>query len=161
MKYAAAIVLLALSLTACGEDAGLNPPTEPADPIQGVTETVPGAEAAATTAQLLPGAGPVSFVGRWSSNRDWCARPQADQRPIEITTTRFEGYENGCDLLVIDQVEGAYEATRRCTSEGATTTDRVRMAVNGETLTLTYLDQPGVTATTLLKCPVAETTGEP
>ena len=161
MKYVAAISLLALSLAACGEDSRLNPPTEPADPIQGVTETVPGAEAASNTAQLLPGAGPVSFVGRWSANRDWCAQPQGDRPPIEITTTRFEGYENGCDLLVIDQVEGGYEATRRCTAEGTTATDRVRMAVNGETLTLTYLDQTDTTAVTLLKCPVAETTGQP
>ncbi len=145
----------ALALAACGDDAGVNPPTEPAQPI-----SAPGGPAGATSsgsvAPLLPGAGPTSFVGRWASNPAWCAAPSGQNRPVEITPLRFEGYENSCAITHIDPMPNGYLATLRCQSEGTTRTERVAMSSIDDTLTLTYVDRSRVDgrepSIKLLKC---------
>jgi hypothetical protein len=142
-------VLCLLSLAGACDRAEVNPPTEPARPLERPS-TAPSA-GPASIAGNLPGAGPANFVGRWAADVAWCAAPQGDQRPIEITTTRFEGYENACDITRIDQRDGGYEAALACVAEGTISNERVRMVVEDQTMTLTYLDR-GRTQVGLTRC---------
>lgn len=144
----AVLTVLMLAIAACSEPT-TNPPTEPAAPIEG-----PGTPASAPAGldSVMPGAGPASFVGRWAADVAWCASPQGDGRPITLTPTRFEGYENSCAITTLTQVPSAYEAELACEAEGQRTTERVRFAVSGEALTLSYLDRQGE-GTVLTRCP--------
>ena len=139
-----------LLLAACGERTAVNPPTEPAQP-SAATAAAAQAAPSSSMAPMLPGAGPTSFVGRWAADVAWCAAPQGANRPIEITATRFEGYENSCAIASVQQGEAGYDATLACQSEGLTSTERVRMVVAGQTLNLTYLDRDA-RSVRLLKC---------
>jgi hypothetical protein len=151
------VLLLApvLLLAACGESR-VNPPTEPAKAI--TSPTVDGAASAPddSMAPLMPGTGPASFIGRWSSDPALCAAAQGERRPIEFTTTRFEGYGSGCDIAHIDQVTGGYQATLSCPTASESHVERVQMSVVGQTLDLTWVDRPGPDGTArsmkLLKC---------
>jgi hypothetical protein len=152
-------------LAACGEKR-VNPPTEPARAI--TSPVVDGATDAPSDsmAPLMPGTGPTSFIGRWSADPAWCAEspesgtsgspPLTVRRPIEITTMRFEGYRNGCDIAHIDQVTGGYQASLSCPMNGGVHAERVQMSVVGQTLDLVYVDQLGPDGTPrsvkLLKC---------
>jgi len=91
----------------------------------------------------LPGAGPASFVGRWAADITWCSSTTGAERPIEITTTRFEGYENSCSIDRIHEEAGGYDATLTCEAEGMTAQERVRLAVQGDSLRLTWPDRNG------------------
>lgn len=126
-----------LFLTACDQGG---------DPMAPRPEPAPSPEVASpppAKVEGLPGTGPTSFVGRWAADVRWCAEPSGDGRPIEITTTRLLGYENSCDITAITEIDDAYEADLRCEAEGRTTTERVRMAVRGDAMTLTYADRGG------------------
>ncbi len=142
---------LTLAVAACGQETAVNPPTEPAPAIETPDIAAPGVGSGSAGAGLMPGTGPTSFVGRWSAKVEWCAAPSGEGRPIEITATRFEGYENSCGIATVDQTVNGYDATLRCQSEGTTTTERVTMVVAGQTLTLTYPDRGG-DPVTLNKC---------
>jgi hypothetical protein len=107
---------------------------------------------------MLPGAGPRSFVGRWAADVSWCPNTTGPERPIEITTTRFEGYENSCAIASINQVADGYEAALTCTAEGTVSNERVHMAVTGQTLRLTWLNRDNAVVA-LTKCTTLEDTG--
>ena len=147
------IPILLAGLAACSEPQ-VNPPTEPAAaipiPEEAALEPVrPG------ITPTLPGRGPASFVGRWAASRSWCANTSGPEQPIAITTTRFEGYENGCDIAAIDQVQGGYVAQMSCMAEGVVSTERLRLGVGGDTLSLTWVDRKNV-RTELTRCPAAD-----
>jgi hypothetical protein len=148
-------LLAVFVLAACGPGE-TNPPTAPADPI-----ATPGAAAPSApppgVGPVMPGTGPRSFVGRWAADVSWCPHTTGPQRPIEITTTRFEGYENSCAIGSVDQVADGYEVALNCTGEGAVSNERVRMSVVGQTMRLTWLDRDNA-VTTLTKCTTLEDT---
>ncbi|QBX36374.1 hypothetical protein E4M02_12485 [Brevundimonas sp. S30B] len=145
MRPHAIALAVMLGLGACGD--GDAPSTvSPAAPGPAGPSAGPS-----TVAANLPGAGPANFVGRWAANVEWCAAPRGDQQPINITTTRFEGYENACDITRIDQRDGGYEAALACVAEGMTSNERVRMVVNDQVMTLTYLDR-GRAQVALTRC---------
>ena len=147
MIRAAAVALFAL-VTACGETASVNPPTEPAQPIDVQdSQTPPGRG----QTSMLPGRGAASFVDRWAAEVSWCAAPQDERRPIEITSTRFEGYENNCSIAAVDEVADGYVATLACVSEGTARSERVRFQVAGDVMRLRYLNRGGEPVT-LKKC---------
>ena len=135
-----AVSTLVLGLTACGDNGPVNPPTEPA---AAVTTENPSAPAARGQTSMLPGRGATSFVGRWAADVSWCAVPQGTNRPIDITATRFEGYENSCGIAAVEEVADGYVATLACVSEGTARSERVRFQVTGELMRLTYLDRGG------------------
>jgi hypothetical protein len=154
MKHAAlSAAALALLLAACGEPE-VNPPTEPADPI-------PSAETPEPSAPGVPGAGAANFVGRWAADVSWCASPSGANRPIDITPTRFEGYENSCSIQEVTESGGGYDARLVCESEGTTRSERARFVVDGQTLTLTWPERGGapvrLTKCTTLEQPTAPT----
>lgn len=129
-----------LALAAC-ERAAVNPPTEPARPVEGPRAAAPPPERPPDAESPAPGAGPTSFVGRWAAEAEWCANPRGDRTPITITSSRFEGYENRCDITRIEQTTGAYVAHLSCQSEGLHRTERVRLAATDQTLDVTWLDR--------------------
>lgn len=147
-----------LAGAACDRQA-VNPPTEPADPI-----ATPGADAAPAAPPpgvggLMQGAGPATFVGRWAARADWCASVAGERRPIILSTTRLDGYENSCALVTLDQVADGYEAALACQAEGTVSRERVRLSVQGDALRLTWLDRNDAVVQ-LVRCPVEpEATG--
>ncbi len=145
---------LLLCLTACGNQGPVNPPTEPAAPVQVDDPAVPPAKGQTS---MLPGRGPTSFVGRWAADVSWCAAPQGERRPIEITSTRFEGYENSCEIAAVDEVADGYVATLACVSEGTARSERVRFQVTDDVMRLSWLDRAGGPVT-LRKCTTLEDT---
>ncbi|WP_292033503.1 MULTISPECIES: hypothetical protein [unclassified Brevundimonas] len=134
---AASVCLLA----ACDRNGGVNPPTEPARPIEGPAAAAAPAERPPGAESMLPGAGPVNFVGRWAAEADWCFNPRGDRVPIEITTTEFRGYENRCDIQRITQISTGYELALKCDSEGESRYERLRLAATRQTLIITRMDQ--------------------
>ena len=147
MIRAAAVALFAL-VTACGETASVNPPTEPAQPID-VQDLQTPPDRGQTS--MLPGRGAASFVGRWAAEVSWCAAPRGERRPIEITSTRFEGYEESCSIAAVDEVSDGYVATLACVSEGRARSERVRFQVTGDVMRLSYPDRDDEPVT-LKKC---------
>lgn len=145
------ILLSVLALAGCGQ-AQTNPPTDPAAPIDTPEAQAPAPIPPPGVGSIMPGSGPQTFVGRWAASAAWCANPQGAERPIEITTTRFEGYENSCGILSISQVSDGYEAALACAAEGETTSERVRMAVQGDSLRLTWLNRNNAVVS-LARCP--------
>lgn len=147
-------VAAALMLAACGPSE-TNAPTDPAAPI-----TTPEAEAPRPTpppgvGSIMPGSGPQTFVGRWAANVAWCADPRGAERPIEITTTRFEGHENSCAITGITQVASGYQASLVCAAEGQTSREQIRMAVQGRGMRLTWLNRNNAVIS-LTRCPAPD-----
>ncbi|AYG93848.1 hypothetical protein D8I30_00620 [Brevundimonas naejangsanensis] len=143
---------LTVALTACDGPQRVNPPTEPALPVQG-----PGTSAAPPPRPpgmepLMRGAGAASFIGRWAAAADWCANPRGDRVPIEITTTELRGYENRCAIVSIDERGMGYDAVLDCEAEGASSRERVRFEATEETLRLTWLDQGTALPVRLIRC---------
>lgn len=149
-------LLAVFAVAACGPGEP-NPPTDPAEPIETPGAVAPPSTPPPGAGSILPGTGPRSFVGRWAADVSWCPNTTGPQRPIEITTTRFEGYENSCAIGSVDQVAEGYEAALTCTAEGAVSTERVRMAVSDQTMRLTWLNRDNAVVT-LTKCTTLEDT---
>lgn len=134
LTNAAAVCIFLLA--ACDRDGGVNPPTEPAQPIQG-----PAPAAQKASGGGVRGTGPASFVGRWAAEADWCFNPLGDRVPIEITTTELRGYENRCEIQRITELSDGYEAALKCDAEGEARYERVRMTATAQTLAITWLDR--------------------
>ena len=149
-------LLAVLALAACGPGQS-NSPTEPAEPIDTPEAAAPPTAAPPGTGSIMPGAGPRNFVGRWAADVSWCSRAEGAERPIEITTTRFEGYENSCAIASINQVADGYEAALTCTAEGVVSNERVKLSVTGQTLRLTWLNRDNAVVA-LTKCTTLEDT---
>lgn len=135
-------LLAVFAVAACGPGEP-NPPTQPAEPVDTPDAAAPPATPPPGLGPSLPGGGPRNFVGRWAADVSWCPNTTGVERPIEITTTRFEGYENSCSIDRIDENAGGYDAALTCQAEGATARERVRMAVQGDSLRLTWPDRDG------------------
>lgn len=144
-------LMVVLMLASCGPSE-TNSPTDPAAPIDTPEAKAPAPTPPPGVGSIMPGSGPQTFVGRWAANTAWCANLQGPERPIEITTTRFEGYENSCGIASIVQVADGYEASLVCAAEGQTSSERVRLAVQGDSMRMTWLNRDGA-VTTLARCP--------
>jgi len=143
--------LLALLLVAgCGSEK-TNSPTDPARPIDTPEAAAPPSAPPPGVGTVMPGSGPESFVGRWAADVAWCPNATGPERPIEITSTRFEGYENSCAISSITQIEGGYDAALVCEAEGIRSQERVRMAVKGQSMRLTWLNRDRAVVS-LAKC---------
>ena len=147
------VLLSVLILAGCGP-AGTNAPTDPAAPIHTAESDAPPPTPPPGFGSVLPGSGPQTFVGRWAARNAWCAYPRGPERPIEISTTRFEGYENRCEIAAIRQVADGYEAELACAGEGVTSNERIRMAVQGDAMRLTWLSRDQAVIS-LVRCPAA------
>lgn len=149
-------LLAVFAVAACGP-GGPNPPTEPAEPIDTPEAAAPPPAPSPGVGTVMPGSGPRSFVGRWAADVSWCPNTSGPERPIEITTTRFEGYENSCAIGSVSQIADGYDAALTCTAEGAVSEERIRMSVTGQTLRLTWLNRDNAEIS-LTKCTTLEDT---
>ena len=149
------IPLVLLSLAACGESE-VNAPTDPAAPINTPEAEAPPPTPPPGVGTVMPGSGPQTFVGRWAANVAWCANTEGPQRPIEITTLRFEGYENSCGIVAVSQVADGYEASLACAAEGRTSSERIRLAVQGDSLRVTWMNRNDAVVR-LTRCPAPAT----
>ena len=140
------------ALAACGQ-SGVNPPTAPAAPINTPEAEAPPPTPPPGVGSIMPGSGPQTFIGLWAANRAWCINPAGAQRPIAISTTRFEGYENSCGIVSVSQVADGYEVSLACAAEGRTSSERVRMNVQGDNMRLTWLNRNSAVVS-LARCPV-------
>jgi hypothetical protein len=128
----------------CGED-DLNPPTQPAAPIDAPTAGALGP--AHQGAVYRPGRGPASFMGRWSEDVAWCAlQPGGRDTPVEITVDAVTGGGAHCAIASIHQAGDSYDVELRCPSA-----QTVRFTVVGTVMTALYL-APDVREVTLNKC---------
>ncbi|MGV8929394.1 MAG: hypothetical protein ACOH1E_06560 [Brevundimonas sp.] len=146
-------ILSLLALAGCGQ-AEVNPPTDPAAPINTPEAEAPLPSPPPGVGSIMPGSGPQTFVGRWAANAAWCVNPRGPKRPIEISTTRFEGYENSCGITSITQVSDGYQASLACAAEGETSTERIKMVVQGKGMRLTWLNRNNAVVR-LVRCPSA------
>lgn len=144
--------LTLFALAACGQ-SGVNPPTAPAAPINTPEAEAPPPTPPPGVGSIMPGSGPQTFVGLWAASRSWCVNPAGAQRPIAISTTRFEGYENSCGIISVSQVADGYEVSLACAAEGQTSSERVRMNVQGNDMRLTWLNRNSAVVS-LARCPV-------
>lgn len=142
-QFALTSFALAFALAACSQ------PADSADP-QGAeaADVAPTAAPAPAVAETPVEAG---FSGAWAADPAWCANTTGAEQPIRISESRFEGYENGCDIVTIDGAAGSWNATLACQAEGQLSSEQVRMEVVGETLNLTYLDR-GAETVALTRC---------
>jgi len=140
-----------LALAACGQ-SGINPPTDPAAAINTPEAEAPPPTPPPGVGSIMPGSGPQTFIGRWAANRAWCVNPDGAHQPIAISTTRFEGYENSCGIMAVSQVADGYEVSLACAAEGQTSSERVRMNVQGDDMRLTWLNRNSAVVS-LARCP--------
>lgn len=147
------VLLTTLCLGACEPSGQINPPTEPARPLRGPAAAAPIAQPApGSSDRLMRGAGAASFIGRWASVADWCAHPQDDRVPIDISITELRGYETRCAIVSIDERGEGYDAVLDCEAEGRRERRRVRFEATDETLRLIRLDRPGEDPTSFIRC---------
>jgi hypothetical protein len=91
------------------------------------------------------------LFGTWAADLGNC-----DRGSIEISQTRFEGAENGCDITsIVDTGNWNFVASLSCPSQGQTARERIGMiplyAPTGEAIALTYLDRDNQ-AVTVYRC---------
>lgn len=96
--------------------------------------------------------GHAELLGDWAAYPSWCSNPAGEERPITITLTRFEGYENSCAIEKSRPLADGYELTLLCAAEGQETRETVRASASDDRLTLAYPDRGGATVA-LTRCP--------
>lgn len=129
-------VICALLLSACGGGDGA-----------GDREAPGGQDAAPPLSSSSPSSSP---YGRWAAQPAWC-ESSGQGAAIVIAPGRFEGRENHCEMEETREGEGEWTAVLRCQGEGMTSRERIRLGVEGDVMTLTYLDRDGA-AVALGRC---------
>jgi hypothetical protein len=164
---AALVLIFAGVLAACDN----SPPPAPQQPAESQpTVQVQPAQPAAQPAAPVPSTevAIVAPVPRPASERPLSRSQQAAMQPlfgtwaadlrncergaINISRTRFEGAENGCDITsLVDTGNWNFVATLACTSQGQSVRERIGMiplySPTGEAVGLTYLDRDNQSVT--------------
>ncbi len=144
-------VVLAILLAACDPPGQVNPPTEPAQPIQGPGTSAPPPQRPPGMEPMLRGAGATSFIGRWAATADSCAQV-GDQAALEITTTDLHGRGLRCALQTINERGQGYDALLNCETTAGPTERHARFEATDDTLRLIWLDQPNEQPMRLIRC---------
>ena len=126
----APVALLAACQPAATEDEA--PTAPPEQPIE--IPPPPGAE---------PAAAVPAFVGIWAADTDWCLNPSGDHRPVQLTETRFSGYENSCEITEVTPTDVGWTATFTCAAEGQISTEPVAIEADTQTLEINWFAQGG------------------
>lgn len=145
-------LLAALAVTACSQE----PPAAPETPAPGASDAptptpAPTPEPAPSPNTPSPDA---PYVGIWAGPQADCANAPAtgERAPIQITRTQFLGYENRCDIRSVTRTSEGFDAVLSCESEGVSSTERLGLTVNADTLDIAYRDRDGATAS-FRRCP--------
>ena len=131
-----------LALAAC-EPAAEAPEAPPTEPSAGAPVTPE------PTPEPIPT--PAAYVGAWAADPAWCEYTTGPERPVRITATRFEGYENSCDMTEVQPADGGWTATFTCQAEGMTNVESVDMRPSGDQLELTWIGSGQ--SVTFTRCP--------
>lgn len=151
---ALAAALAALSLAACSAEERETTPDTPA-PGAAEGQPIPAAPPEPEPERSPTAPSPdAPYVGVWAGPQASCDnRPgSGEAAPIQITRTDFIGYENRCEIRSVTRTGEGYEAVMRCTSEGETSSERLVLGVNADTLDITYSDRDDMTAS-FVRCP--------
>lgn len=137
----AATASLAAAVAACGND-----PMEPG-PV------TPDPDAPLPPAQPAPArtTGHAELLGNWAAYPAWCSDTAGAERPIRITLTRFEGYENSCAIEASRPLPEGHELDLICEAEGQQNRETIRASVTEDQLRLSYPDRGGGTVA-LTRC---------
>lgn len=144
-------IVLATLLAACDPPGQVNPPTEPAQPIQGPGTSAPPPQRPPGMEPLLRGAGATSFVGRWAATAGSCAQV-GDQVALEITTADLHGRGLHCTIETINERGQGYDALLACETAAGRTERHARLEATDDTLRLMWLDQPAEPPMRLIRC---------
>jgi hypothetical protein len=131
----AATVSLAAAVAACGND-----PMEPGPVTPDADAPLPPAEPAPARTT-----GHAELLGDWAAYPAWCSNTTGPERPITITLTRFEGYENSCAIEASRPIAEGHELDLVCQGEGQETRETVRASATEDRLRLSYPDRDGAT----------------
>lgn len=169
---AALVLILAGLLAACGDNSPPSAPpaqtseaptvrTQPAPVAPVPTTTVEQPQVAVAAPQPAPAtqrpltrqqlAAMQPLFGSWAADLASC-----DQGAIEISQSRFEGPQSGCDIIsFVDTGNWNFVATLSCQSQGQAVRERIGMvplyAPSGEAVGMTYLDRNNQ-AVTVYRC---------
>ena len=125
---------------------------EPADEAPDALPDETPAETPVTPAPTPgPTPTPAGYVGAWAADPAWCENTTGPERPVRITATRFEGYENSCDITEVQPADGGWTATFTCQAEGMTNVEQVGLQPDGDRLELTWTGSGQ--AVTFTRCP--------
>ncbi|EPC01474.1 hypothetical protein L861_05385 [Litchfieldella anticariensis FP35 = DSM 16096] len=91
------------------------------------------------------------LYGRWAAEPAWC-ESDGEGTPITLSKGRFEGRENVCEMETSPVGESEWTAELQCSGEGMASSERLRMHVEDDAMTLTYLDRDGAVVS-LTRCP--------
>jgi hypothetical protein len=106
--------------------------------------------ALAATSKIARAAEP--WVGTWAAERSWCrSEPDAEERPIVITSKGYEGLENRCRFTRVEKRGERWHLQARCRGEGETYRERYIYRMRGKNLVITYPDRGGA-AYTFVRC---------
>jgi len=137
----AAAASFTAALAACGSE-----PMEPG-PV------TPNPDAPRPSAVPAPArtTGHADLLGDWAAYPAWCSDTAGAERPIRITLTRFEGYENSCAIEASRPLPEGHELDLICQAEGQQTRETIRASATGNRLRLSYPDRGGGTVA-LTRC---------
>lgn len=145
------LVLLAVLLAACDPPGQVNPPTEPAQLIQGPGTSAPPPPRPPGMEPLMRGAGATSFIGRWAATAAACAQPN-DESVLEIATTDLHGRGLRCAIATINERGQGYDALLSCETAAGQAERPVRFEATDDTLRLIWLDRPNEPPQRLIRC---------
>ena len=131
----AATVSLAAAVAACGDE-----PMEPGPVTPNPDAPLPPAEPAPARTT-----GHAELLGDWAAYPAWCSNTTGAERPITITLTRFEGYENSCAIEASRPIADGHELDLVCQGEGQETRETIRASATEDRLRLSYPDRDGAT----------------
>ena len=138
----AATASLAAAVAACGND-----PMEPGPVTPDPDAPLPPADPAPARTT-----GHAELLGDWAAYPAWCSNTTGPERPITITLTRFEGYENSCAIEASRPISGGHELDLVCQGEGQETRETIRASATEDRLRLSYPDRDGATVA-FTRCP--------
>ncbi|HAV50741.1 MAG TPA: hypothetical protein DCX75_11770 [Brevundimonas sp.] len=142
LRLAATASLAAAAVAACGNDPMEPGPVTP-DPDAPLPPEDPAPARTTGHAELL---------GDWAAYPAWCSNTTGPERPITITLTRFEGYENSCAIEASRPIAEGHELDLVCQGEGQETRETIRASDTDDRLRLSYPDRDGATVA-FTRCP--------
>lgn len=125
------LILLAATVAACQPAQ----PSEEAD-----TEAAPARPSASGPASPATEA-PPAYVGLWAADPSWCSNTIGPERPIQVTATEFQGYENTCQIADLVATDEGWTATFDCQAEGTTSRQPVIIAADADRLQITWVEE--------------------
>ncbi|MBN8552836.1 MAG: hypothetical protein J0L52_08075 [Caulobacterales bacterium] len=81
---------------------------------------------------------PPAYVGSWVADLAWCQNTVGPERPIVVTATEFQGYENTCQITQVSPTDSGWDATFVCQAEGTTSNHPVGIQANADRLEVSW-----------------------